>query len=349
MSGLARRRILRPVSIQDAVLGRVLGEQGPPPRTLEDILMQRAAVAIEPTGANWIPELPIEYGRQHDLYSRMPEPDFVPDTVSDPRLREHFRQQIRQRKAQEAERRQMRSAVWGNQVQGLKPKTNATVLQWMSEDDMPRAVNVQLNYTLDVVTPTNSTDDINVYAKIEWGGGGANHLAFCDWQTGNQLRLTASYVRVSAYYNPINLPTGWPQIPAQWMNPGLPGTGPPLTVSAILGEGHPTFTVSAARFTRSVKSGAGGGATVLTLDPIPQFASALGVLTSAPNPALSLAVSLNHNNFGAETTTANGFTVTTVESPDNQHHIPAASRFLTLVDNTPGGAGGITLLYSINL
>jgi hypothetical protein len=310
------------------------------------IMAHRAALpdALE---ASWIPELPIDMDELLDLQSRMPEPDFVPDTVTDPGMREHLRKQIRARQERDIERRR-RAAQWGGSS-FVQPGGQGTLLQWNSADEAPEAVNLQLGYILSGNIGTGpgfvaaASDDVSIYARVEWGGGNSNNVAYCDIQSGTQIRLTASYIRASAWYLPTSLPYPWPTQPC------LPGaSGPPATVTALLGRGGPQLNVSAARFTRKFAIPAAG---VIKLDPIPPYASAFGIAFS-PSAGQDLEIALTTNAAAVDPftdPTRVSFTFTGTEpTTDFLFPIPQGYRFFS-IENAGAAAVLVTVIYSLTL
>lgn len=333
--------------------------------------------------ANWIPELPQDLERQVDMESRMPEADFVPETVTDPALRMHMKKAMLAR-ARESVILRRSDAQWGGQLSGLVPPgsplltqshfvsgsnqptgtaftTQGNVLQWNSAADAPEAVNLQLSYTVDnrgAPSQSLNTDDISLYGKVEWGGGSANQVAYCDFGNGTQLRLTASYVRVSALYLPNNLPTGWPRNPVPFLEGGgVAPTGPTLTASAILGRGFPSFRTSSARFTRkwALAHGLGPGASLIN-DPIPYFAGAFGLafLSVLGNPPVDVDVYLNTSatdvsGFPLQPGASYGFKVTNpTPIADNTYMVPQGCKYITLVNNGANDLN-VAIIYSLLL
>jgi hypothetical protein len=303
--------------------------------TLEQIL---GYAGMDDQGGGWIPELPQPIERQIDLESRMPEADFVPEGVTDPAERERMKDLIAAREERHVKMRRA-SQQWGNQVAGLVPGTSATILQWNSTADSPEPVNLQLSYTLDNRTSSGESlldDDINVYAKIEWGGGGGQETAICDFQQGTQIRLTASYVRVSALYLPQNLPSPWPPRPIQGGAGEAGPTGPALTAVAILGRGFPGFRTSAARFTRKFQLAANS---TLPFDPIPPFASAFGLAfwNNGVFPAaetIDALIELTSQSVALLSSSTYKFRITdSTPTPDNAYTVPQGTRFISLTNN----------------
>ena len=224
--------------------------------------------------------------------------------------------------------------------------TGGSVLQWSSSANHPEAVNVTLGQSLDDRnTPGQSldTDDVSLYFKAEWGGGSGQMMAFGDFGQGTQLRLTASYVRISALYLPNNLPTGWPTQPVPFLEGGATPTGPTLTASALLGLGFPTFRTSSARFTRkfALASGSPGSpGTIFGPDPIPLFASAFGLAflsaTGDGTAPIDVSIFLNTQTTGNLLPGSTyGFNVTDPAASlmDNHYMIPQGCRFITVVNN----------------
>ncbi len=353
--------------------------------TLEDLILAEAVrpVTSDQLSAGWIPELPMPVERYVDLESRMPEADFVPETVTDERLRRHFRARIQARQVEQIQRRR-RSNQWGGLIQGLQPGNQGSLMRWYAEDDVPQAVNLQLGSTIDssIVTPTLTTpsnggppilvnvakpvvpadsDDINVYARIDWGGGGSAETAYCDVQQGTQIRLTASFINVSVYYNrklpqsfpPVRVIPGGPAITPPnntvWPDPFffLPNiTGPPVTVTAQLGCGGPQLNVSGARFTR--KFGLVPPEGQILGDPIPPYASAYGVafFDGAPGPiSVLFQASPTPTTEATATTSVNTVTDETPTS-DFRFMLPQGNRFLTVINSTNRQLG-ITVVYSL--
>jgi hypothetical protein len=306
-------------------------------------------------------ELPLDPVDQRDLDSRLPEPDFVPESVTDPRQRARMRKQIRAREGEQIQRWR-REGQYGGVVDNLSPGQSASVLQWYAETDEPRAVNIQLSWTIGSPNPTytftnpagpqfpnvtppapfvgQASDTVSLYAKVEWGGGAAQHLAFCDFQSGTQLRLTGSFVRITALYQPTNLPTGWPSQPDQ-LTQSTPPTGPNLQVSAILGMGFPSFRTSAARFTRKLLVAANS---TLQSDTIPAFASAFGFAASLAAPNIGFKLTQNQS---GETNSMN-FVSTANPTADNTFPLPQGYRFID-VKNNQGSAVGVSLVYALML
>lgn len=299
-------------------------------------------------GEGFAPDIPIHPADQADLDARLPDIDFVPEGVVDPRERARMRARLRAREASQVQLWR-RTNQFGGLAASLKPGQSAPVLQWYSETDAPQAVNVQLAFDIDSDAQFSATgaatDVVALYAKLEWGSGNAQNTAFVDFQNGTQVRLTGSFVRVTALYQPSMLPTGWPPQPDTLVQPpvGTPLTGPTVSASALLGMGFPTFRTSAARFTRSFLLANGAS---LLLDPIPAFASAFGFATT-----LAAGTSLTFTLRQGRTAAPNGnpsFTVATNPNPDNAFPIPQGCRLLN-VTNGSGQAAGVALTYALML
>jgi hypothetical protein len=438
MSNMGIRR--RPRTLDDIL-------RDPHGRITSEVLAQRNTFGLGIDPANFVQELPMGRDAMEELQSRMPEPDFVPEGIPQP-MRQKYRNDIRKRQAKERDRRIAQQ--YGNQVPNFNPGQSAPLINWVSEDDMPMAINVQLAVQFDAasvgtplagtqnvtagsanvpttvsqlgvlgpgryvsfasqvgviyqvqaitalaitltgvytgasnvattgVTPapgapvspvpsggifqyaspvnlwsgSQGTDDVSIYARIEWGSAGATHVAYCDFQNGTQLRLTGSFVRVSALYLPTALPAPWPPQPAQIEIPPPPAapttpTGPPVTVSAILGQGHPTFISSAARFTRSFQLVDQG---FLNSDPIPPYASAFGILFASNTPAINytLQVLLERN---AGDPYPQSFIANESNTTDAQFTIPNGVRFMTVANlSTPGSDPlPISIVYALML
>ena len=331
------------------------------------LLRQHGLRPVPHLAPSFSPDLPLRPEDHEEFQSRLPEPDFVPEGVTDPIERERHRLAIQKRLARN-HLVAKREGQWGGQAPGMVPGSAQMLLDWRGETDEPLPMNVQLSYTIDppstnvatqqkgIIGPNSvaftpsATDDVSIYARVEWGSGRAQHLAICDFQAGAMVRITGSWVRVTALYLPTNLPQtaanagggGWPAQPNQLFG-ASPVTGPPVTASAMLGEGFPTFTTAAARFTRKFLVANG---TQLSLDPIPPFASAFGYLTSsngAPNLQFTLATNVAEAGTGLAT-----FASVAPFAPDNAFPIPTGARFISVANNgaTPVG---VQLVYALML
>ncbi len=312
-------------------------------------------------GAGYIPDLPLPPVDQADLDARLPTPDFVPEGFQDPAVRQDLRKLLLDYHDQQRSHFQ-REGTWGGQQTGVTPGGSAQLLMWSNPSKAPMAFNIQLSYTIDppsnnVATPTQgvippkiaptpnlATDDITIYARVDWGHGNASQTAICDFQGGTQLRLTGSWARVTVLYLPTNLPSGYPHQPVQMFGTTPTSTtGPSITATAMLGLGFPAFVVAPGRFTRKFVL---ANNDQLSFDPIPPFASAFGYATSIPT-GNNWTFTLDVNNFEP----ANGFAqfVSLVNPvPENGLPIPSGSRFMS-VKNASGVTAAMQLVYALML
>lgn len=313
-------------------------------------------------GSAYTPDIPLSPWDRQQIDSRAPEPDFVPEGITDPAERLRMKRALRQR---EEERQEVfnREGQWGGRTsQPLAPGGSELLLDWRDTSERVEPLTLQLAYNLEgpsanvatlgpgqigpisVPATPQATDDITLYARLEWGNGRSSHLAYVDYQAGTQLRISGSWVKVSVLYLPTNLPTGWPAQPVQMFGT-TPGstTGPAVSASALLGKGFPTFTTAAARFTRKFLLASTG---LLAFDPIPPFASAFGYATSLAT-GNNWQFTLDVNQFEP----ANGFArfnATANPTADNTFLIPSGSRFLS-VQNNSGATAAMQIVYALML
>lgn len=177
-------------------------------------------------------------------------------------------------------------------------------------------VGVMLGY--EVQGPSQTTDDIFVQAKIKWGVGGAQHVAYVDVGRGTQLRLSsASFLEVSMNY-----------LPDQTTTPVR--SGPQLMGIALAGYGTPAFRNSPARYTQRTATVMNTAAS--SIIAIPPFAQSFGVIGESSGLGTSSVVLLpNVNNDGNGHTAVVELTDGQMES---QYFIPNGFRALQLTNNT---------------
>jgi hypothetical protein len=320
-----------------------------------------------------------------ELLERMPETDFAPEHITDPRARLEHKRAYRRREMERAEGRRSETQL-GGQAPGILPGQTATVARWFAIDaEEPQDINLTLTYTIDdvtkscalgsqytVVAPTGgtlqqgvqsitptpgagpaATDYIGLYAQVDWSIGPNSFTAIVDFQYGTQLRLTATQVTIRALYLPQSLPSPWPSIPIQ--GSGIEGatTGPPVTAACAFGHGFPSFRTAAARFTRRFGLNASGGVPdTLKFDPIPPWASAFGVSVLAvgvgdpSTTAPNLDIVVATQNQVHTGGNCWAFNISSGVAQDNEFLLPSGSRFLW-VQNKAANAVEVAVVYAL--
>jgi hypothetical protein len=192
-------------------------------------------------------------------------------------------------------------------------------------------IGVMLGY--EVQGQSLNTDDVFVQAKIKWGVGGAQHIAWVDVGRGTQLRISsASFLEVSMSY-----------LPDQSTTPLR--SGPQLMGIALAGYGTPAFRNSPARYTQrlaSINTGSSSAAPA----PIPPFAQSFGVIGEVSGVGTSSAVLLPN------TTNDGGGHQAVVELTDgqmeSQYYIPNGFRAIQ-INNASGHNQKFQIVYTIML
>lgn len=110
--------------------------------------------------------------------------------------------------------------------------------------------------------------DINLYAKVQWGAGGVQHMAFVDWQRrGSLFQASGSYLQVDAISTSLT-PSG----------PIIAGRIPPHLIASLGIEPGGGDSEAAATFTYRRQPATLVGPPAGTLFQIPPFARSFTLL-----------------------------------------------------------------------